>query len=67
MITGKAKEDCRYKGQLTLRGHVLTVPEEYKHLIEPEVLDKVEVAEEEVKETIVAKVKKTKKYSRKKK
>ena len=72
MITGKAKEDCRVNGHLTLKGHVMIVPDEYAYLIEPEILEKVEVVEEKVEEVIeeaiVAKIKKPKRtYSRKKK
>ncbi len=60
MITGKAIADCRVKGQLTLKGHLMTVPDEYKHLVE------VEVVEGEIEEAIVAKINKPKRVAKKK-
>jgi len=36
MITGKAKEDCRVKGELYLKGHPMVVSDEFAHLVEVE-------------------------------
>ena len=45
MITGKAKADCRINGELYLRGHVVTVPDEYADMVEQETITETETVQ----------------------